>query len=216
MLVYLLPGIGCDERLFSRLHLPGHEVRVLEWPPFPRDCTLAGLAAEMARQVDAAQPHVLAGVSMGGMVAQELGVLTAPAQVVLISTWTGPQEWPWHVRWAKRLHLWNLVRERSMRWVWPLKRYLGPRPKEIDQLLWDMAVSQGAAKIRNGLKAVLRWQGSPWKGPVFRIHGDNDHVIPLRFHVDHVVKGGEHIMVLTKAGEVGRAVGHALRKPSMG
>ncbi len=212
MTLYLLPGIGCDARLFSRLELHGLGVKVLEWPPFAKGCTLHELAAEMSREVDASRPHVLAGVSMGGMVAQELAVITKPEMVVLISTWTGPREWPQYVRWAGRLHLWNLVRTRSMRMAWPLKQMLGPRPKEIDALLWDMAVSQGADKIRNGLEAVLRWKGSPWPGPVYRIHGDNDHVIPLRFPVDHVVKGGEHIMVLTKAVEVAGAIGEAMRR----
>ncbi len=210
MRIYLIPGIACDRRLFSRMELHGHEVSVLEWPSFPEGCTLQGLAAEMAHGVDASEPHVLAGVSMGGMVAQEIAALTKPRQVVLISSWTGPQEWPRYVRWAKHLHLWNLVGERTMRWVWLLKRMLGPRPKEIDQLLWDMAVSQGAGKVRNGLRAVLRWKGSRWKGPVYRIHGDNDHVIPLRFPVDHVVRGGEHIMVLTKGGQVAGAVEEGL------
>ena len=216
MTLYLLPGIGCDARLFSRLELHGHEVRVLEWPAFAKGCTLQQLAAEMSREVDASRPHVLAGVSMGGMVAQELAVITKPEMVVLVSSWTGPREWPQYVRWASRLHLWNLVRTRSMRVAWPLKRMLGPRPKQIDQLLWDMAVAQGADKIRNGLEAVLHWEGSPWQGPVYRIHGDNDHVIPLRFPVDHVVKGGEHIMVLTKAVEVAGAMVEAMRLAPFG
>ncbi len=210
MTLYLLPGVGCDKRLFERLVLPGIDVVCLDWPPFPKNCTLPMLAAELRAEVDATRPHVLAGVSMGGMVAQELAALTNPQKVILISTWTGPQEWPWYVRWAKRLHLWNLVGTNSMRWVWPLKRVLGPRPKEIDRLLWEMAVAQEAGKIRHGIAAILHWQGSPWQGPVYRIHGDNDHVIPLRFSVDRVVKGGEHIMVLTKAEEVGRAVEEAL------
>ncbi|MBS1943941.1 MAG: alpha/beta hydrolase [Bacteroidetes bacterium] len=212
MVLYLLPGVGCDHRLFSRLQLPDMEVKVLEWPPFAKGCTLHELAAEMSREVDASRPHVLAGVSMGGMVAQELAVITKPEMVVLVSSWTGPREWPQYVRWASRLHLWNLVRTRSMRMAWPLKQMLGPRPGEIDGLLWDMAGSQGADKIRSGLEAVLRWKGSPWRGPVYRIHGDNDHVIPLRFPVDHVVKGGEHIMVLTKAVEVAGAMGEAMRR----
>ena len=210
MLIYLLPGIGCDKRLFSRIELPGHEVKVLEWPPFPEGCTLAELAAVMRVNVDETRPHILAGVSMGGMVAEELALLTKPEKVLLISSWIGPQEWPWHVHVAKFLHLSWVVGSFTMRLTWPLKRILGPRPKEIDQLLWEMAVEQTAEKIRRGLDAILRWEGSKWKGPLVRIHGDNDHVVPKRFPVEHLVHGGEHIMVLTRPKEVSRAMLEAI------
>lgn len=206
MLIYLLPGIGCDKRLFSRIELPGHEVKVLEWPPFPEGCTLAELATVMRVNVDATRPHILAGVSMGGMVAEELALLTKPEKVLLISSWIGPQEWPWHVHVAKFLHLSWVVGSVTMRLTWPLKRILGPRPKDIDRLLWEMATEQSAGKIRRGLDAILRWEGSKWKGPLVRIHGDNDHVVPKRFPVEHVVHGGEHIMVLTRPKEVSRAI----------
>ncbi|HMN04939.1 MAG TPA: alpha/beta hydrolase [Flavobacteriales bacterium] len=206
MRIYLLPGIGCDKGLFSRLELPGHDVTVLEWPPFPKGCTLPGIAQAMAKGVDASQPHVLVGVSMGGMVAQELALLTRPRKVVLISSFTGPAEWPLHARLTKRFHLWNTVNHFTMWLTWPFKNVLGSRPRDIDRLLWDMAKDQTAGKIRRGLKAIMHWKGSAWKGPLARIHGDNDHVIPLKFPVDHVIPGGEHIMVLTRAQEVSKCL----------
>lgn len=202
MTLYLLPGVGCDARLFSRLDLGGLEVKVLEWPAFPKGCTLAQLAAQMQPQVDASRPHVLAGVSMGGMVAQELALLTQPRKVILISTWTGPQEWPLYVRLAKTMNLPKLITDASMRLTWPVKAILGRRDKTTDRLLFDMAVKQGGAKIRHGVQAVLRWNGANWKGAVVRVHGDGDHVIPMRFPVEHVVPGGPHIMVLVRAAEV--------------
>lgn len=204
MTIYLLPGVGCDKRLFSRIELSGHEVKVLEWPPFPEGCTLDELAATLRAEVDAGRPHILAGVSMGGMVAEELALLTKPKKVILISTWTGPKEWPWHVHVAKFLHLSWMIGSFSLRATWPLKRILGKRPRDIDRLLWEMAMQQGAGKIRRGLEAVLRWKGGRWQGPLVRIHGDADRVTPLRFPVDHVVHGGPHIMVLTRADEVSR------------
>ena len=214
MTLYLLPGIGCDARLFSRLDLAELEVVMLEWPSFPKGCTLKELAATMRSGVDETKPHILAGVSMGGMVAEELALLTAPEKVLLISSWTGPQEWPWHVHAAKLLHLYGLVGSITMRITWPLKRLLGPRPKDIDRLLWDMAAEQTAGKIRRGLNAVLRWEGTKWKGPLVRIHGDHDHVTPLRFPVDHVIHGGEHIMVLTRPHEVSRAIWESIEQSS--
>lgn len=202
MTIYFLPGVGCDKRLFSRIKLPGHEMVMLEWPPFPKGCTVEELAAEMRSGVDETKPHMLAGVSLGGIVAQELAVLTKPEKVILISTWTGPKEWPMQVRVAKLLGSSWVIGSFTMWATWPFKRFLGQRDRVTDQLLWDMAKKETAAKIRHGVEAVMRWKGTRWKGAVARIHGTNDHVIPLTFPVDHAVKGGGHVMILTRADEI--------------
>lgn len=211
MTIYLLPGMGCDARLFERLQLNGFEVVNLEWPSFgPRD-TLEDIAGRMAAEVRSVEPHVLVGVSMGGMVAQELALFTKPRKVVLISSWTGPQEWPAHVRLGARLGMHRIIRDWTMHASWPLKRLMDPREGPVDRLLWDMAKKQSARQLRNGTGAIMRWKGSRWTGPLVRIHGDKDIVTPLRFPVDHVVKGGQHVMILTKAAEVSALLVHTLR-----
>lgn len=210
--VYLLPGLGTDRRLFSRLDLEGLPVHHLEWPDYKRGCTLADVALQLRDQVDADRPHILAGVSMGGMVAQELAALTTPKRVVLISSWTGPHEWPWSTRLGARLQVQRVITEITMRGTWPLKQFLvGKGDKEIDRLLFEMACAEGAHKVRYGLNAIFRWKGSPWKGPLTRIHGETDRVTPLRFPVDHKIPNGNHSMVIHKAEEVGQAFREVLR-----
>jgi pimeloyl-ACP methyl ester carboxylesterase len=210
MKVYLLPGIGCDHRMYDRFDLEGLDVHKLDWPPFPKGCTLAEIAQAMSAEVDTNGPHILAGVSMGGMVAQELAAITKPVKVVLISSWTGPQEWPLHARLGSSLRLHHLITHFTAWATWPVKRVLGRRDRATDRLLWEMARKETVRKIRNGTGAILRWKGSPWTGTVVRIHGDKDRVVPMRFPVDHVVRGGAHIMVLMRAEDVSRALRAAL------
>lgn len=205
--MYLLPGLGTDERLFKNLSITDTRSSVLNWPRFDAGMTLPGLARSMAQHVDPMRQHLLVGVSMGGMVAQEIAAITGPRRVVLISSWKGPQEWPSRVHIARKLGLHHLITDPAMRLTWPLKRMmLGQRDRQVDRLLYEMALSEGAKKIRTGAGAILRWKGSPWNGPLTRIHGDNDRIIPMRFPVDHVVRGGGHVMVLDRAVEVGAAL----------
>ena len=210
MKLYLLPGVGCDGRLFDRLDLSGVDVVRLNWPRFEADDTLPRIAARMQDAVRADEPHVIAGVSMGGMVAQELAVLTRPRKVILISSWTGPHEWNLLTRVNARVGLHAIIRDWSVRAAWPLKRLIDRREEAIDRLLWTMAREQGAAQLRRGTAAIMRWKGSTWDGPLVRIHGGRDIVTPLRFPVDHLVKGGQHVMVLTRAEEVSRLLRSAL------
>lgn len=213
MKLYLLPGVGCDGRLFGRLDLQGLDVVHLEWPAFEADDTLGRIAGRLREQVRADEPHVLAGVSMGGMVAQELAVLTRPAKVVLISSWTGPREWNLLTRVNARLGLHRAIRDWTVRAVWPVKRLIDRRAADIDALLLEMALRQGAVQLRRGTAAIMRWKGSSWDGPLVRIHGDKDIVTPLRFPVDQVVRGGQHTMVLTRAPEVAHLLRKALNAP---
>jgi len=103
-----------------------------------------------------------------------------------------------------------VIRDWSVRAAWPLKRLIDRREQSIDALLFTMAREQGAAQLRRGTAAIMRWKGSPWTGPIVRIHGDRDIVTPLRFPVDHVVKGGQHVMVLTRPDEVSALVRAAI------
>lgn len=210
MTLYLLPGVGCDGRLFDRLRLDGVDVVKLQWPRFAPDSTLRSIAEELLPSVETARPHVIGGVSMGGMVAQELAALSGAQKVIAISTWTGPQEWNLLTRVNARLGLHRVIRDWSVRAVWPLKRLIDRREQSIDALLFTMAREQGAAQLRRGTAAIMRWKGSPWTGPIVRIHGDRDIVTPLRFPVDHVVKGGQHVMVLTRPDEVSALVRAAI------
>lgn len=210
MRVYLLPGVGCDARLFHRLELDGLAAKKLEWPRFGPNETLASIAETLAAQVNITEPHVLVGVSMGGMVAQELAMFTNPRKVILISSWTGPHEWNALARINARLGLHRVIRDWSVRAAWPVKRLIDRRERSIDVLLFDMARKQGASQLRRGTAAIMRWKGSRWQGTTVRIHGDKDIVTPLRFPVDHLVKGGQHVMVLTRPKEVSRLLREAI------
>ena len=210
MNVYLLPGVACDRRLFEKFELPGHDLFPIEWPRIEPHHSLADIAITLSEQIDRTKPHVLVGVSMGGMVAQELAMLTDPRKVILISSVTGPQEWPALLHASRRFRLHYLIGDFTMRATWPIRQWWNKGDPEVAKVLFDMAVKQTAAQIRASAGAILRWKGSPWKGPIVRIHGDRDTLLPLRFPVDHVVKGGSHVMVFTRPKEISRIVQQAI------
>jgi pimeloyl-ACP methyl ester carboxylesterase len=202
MNVYLLPGVACDRRLFEKFELQGHDVHHLEWPFIGPDHSLGNIAEELLPQIDRSKEHVFVGVSMGGMVAQELALITRPRNVVLISSVTGPHEWPMLLHASRRFKLHHLINNFTMHATWPIRQWWNKGDPQIAKILFDMAVKQSAQQIRASAGAILRWKGSEWKGPLVRIHGDRDTLLPMRFPVDHVVPGGSHIMVITRPQEI--------------
>ena len=207
--LYLLPGLGADGRLFSRLELPGHEKHALEWPQMPEGSTLRAYAEVLARRVDAMKPHALIGVSMGGMVAQELAAITHPMKTIIISSWKGPHEMPMHLRLLRGTHAEKLLTPALMKRVLPAVRYqMGLETPEDIALFDAFTAAMPLAQLRIQIAAVLGWEGpdQPVMGLV-HIHGDQDRLMPWgAIKGAEVIQGGGHFMVFNRAAEVASAI----------
>ena len=211
--LYLLPGLGADGRLFSKLELPGHEKHALDWPLMPEGSTLREYAEVLARRVDVSEPHALVGVSMGGMVAQEMAAITHPLRTIIISSWKGPHEMPMHLRLLRGTHAEKLLTPAFMKRVMPVVRYqMGLETPEDIALFDAFTAAMPLAQLRIQIAAVLGWEGpvQPAQGLV-HIHGDHDRLMPISpIKGAEVIRGGGHFMVFNRAIEVGSAVHKAL------
>jgi pimeloyl-ACP methyl ester carboxylesterase len=73
MIVYFLSGLGADERAFQKIILPPeYEIRHIPWELIKGDETLEYYAQKLSLKIDDTQPFLLAGLSMGGIVALEI------------------------------------------------------------------------------------------------------------------------------------------------
>lgn len=212
--VFLIPGLGADHRLFARLELPGHRVVAFDWPEMPKGSTLSDFAAVLAAQVDKDRPHALVGVSMGGMVAQEMAALTAPRRVVIISSWKGPHEMPRPIKVLRGTHPERVLTRAFIQRTRPFLHWqMGTTTPEATQLFDTLLLVHTPEQLRVQVDAALNWNGpsEPVKGLV-HIHGDADHLMPLAsIKGAQVVKGGGHFMVFTHAGAVAPLVQRALQ-----
>lgn len=211
--MHLIPGLGADHRLFGRIDLPGHRVIAHDWPTMPAGSTLADLAARLAERVDRTVPHALVGVSMGGMVAQEMALITRPARTIIISSWKGPQEMPMPVKLLRGTHAEKLLTPVFMKHALPMVRWqMGLETKADNDLFDAFVAATPLEQVRVQTAAVLGWEGpaEPVAGLV-HIHGDHDRLMPISpIKGAEVIRGGGHFMVFNRAIEVGSAVHEAL------
>lgn len=158
-------------------------------------------------------PHVLVGMSMGGMIAQELAQLSRPILTILISSWKGPGEMPVWIRTLQGKHPERVVTQKFIDRILPLLYWQMGAESEQDRALIDAFVHECPVdQIKIQLNASLNWAGTPLPAdPLLHIHGDNDHLMPIELIKDPiVVKGGGHIMVFNKAGEISKIINEHL------
>lgn len=211
--LYLLPGLGADHRLFGRLDLRGHSVHYLDWPTMPEGSTLKDYATQLAGQVDRSKQHVLIGVSMGGMVAQELAGMTNPARTIIISSWKGRQEMPLHIRILKGTHPERVLTSTVLKQTLPLARWqMGVEAPEDVALFDELLHVHGVDQLKTQINACVTWEG-PAK-PVehlVHIHGDHDRLMPIAQVKGAIaIPGGSHFMVLAQPKAVQEQVLTAL------
>ena len=193
--IYLMPGVGADERLFAGLP----DARVL--PRLSPEGSLADYAARLAPHIDASKPFDLGGSSFGGMIALELARQVVPQHVFLFGSCRSPRA----IAPSLRMLRFVLPAMHPPRWMRPfVARWFGARTSAEIALFSDMLSATPIEFIRWASRAAFSWSGVPeLPMPVHHIHGERDRIIPLRrVNPDRVVRGAGHLINLTHADEV--------------
>jgi pimeloyl-ACP methyl ester carboxylesterase len=204
MNVYFIAGLGADARVFKHIRLPdGYEIQHLNWlTPFPNE-SLAEYACRMGEGIDDSAPFVLAGLSMGGMIAAEIAKIKKPKSTILISSVPTAQQLPKRFRVAQWFRLHKLIPIALLKNFSILKRSFSADSKEDQLLLIDMIKCCDPQFIRWAINAILQWRNNSLPNPLLHIHGTKDEILPFKYtHPTHAIHKGTHVMILSRAAEI--------------
>jgi surfactin synthase thioesterase subunit len=86
--IYLLPGIGSDNRIFDSLRFDSERfiVKNVSYQTPLKGENMASFAKKLLIQIDTTAPFILIGTSLGGMLSVEIAELSSPLKVILISS----------------------------------------------------------------------------------------------------------------------------------
>ncbi len=201
MKLYLIPGMATDCRVFSGFNLQNYDVQCIEWVDYRSSSSLAEYAALLMDQVDTTETFALAGVSMGGMLAQEMARLHTPEFIALVSSAERLEELPKHYQMGRILPLHHLNNSffLSIYLATPFAMR-GVKAHANRKLYLEMIKDTGARFMNWQIDKIIRWKGNS-EGltcPIFRIHGSEDSIIPVRKKAiyDRLVAGSTHKMVI--------------------
>ncbi|MDF2455617.1 MAG: hypothetical protein K0R51_1610 [Cytophagaceae bacterium] len=202
MIAYCISGLGADERVFNELRLE-HDIVPIHWlTPLPQE-TMAHYCQRLIAQIDTSKEFLLIGVSFGGMVACELNHYVQPKKTILISSAAKASELPltYHIMGKIKLARW--LPEFMLFPPLTLLHYLfGVQTPEHKSLLSAISKDTDPVFARWAIDKLTHWKNESLPSSLIRIHGDKDKVLSYYTPDTHIIKGGEHFMIVDRAEEI--------------
>ncbi len=207
--IYFVPGLAASKEIFKNIRLPEdrYEIHILQWIIPEKNETLPEYAKRMASFVT--EPNaVLAGVSFGGVVAQEMSVFLNLRKLIIISSVKTKNELPNRLILARKTGAYKLVPTSWALSVKDLTRFaIGPRSRKRLRLYQEYLSVRDKNYLDWAIKQMVCWDRETQVEGVRHIHGDGDIVFPIKnIGNAEVVEGGTHVMILNKGAKVGKLI----------
>jgi len=221
MKIYLIPGLGYDDRIFERLNFGNLDVSRINWIEPNVDETIHDYSKRLFEDiVDNGEKVILIGHSLGGVISQEIATVKKIHKIILISSLKSSKEIPLLFRFVKWLRLHHFfTKEWSIKTVAYWGKNHGFENEEEQNLFKSMVGQHTNFYLQWALKSLSNWNSPkiPSTTEVFQIHGTNDKTLPFKY-IDQpniTIESGTHIMVYKKASEINDILQDILRKDSL-
>jgi pimeloyl-ACP methyl ester carboxylesterase len=188
-MIFALPGMGADKRVFPDAWQELAGVKFVEWTPFLSATSIPELAAAIAERDGIEDGDSLIGTSLGGMVACEIAKIRRIERLVLVASAVRPDEISGLLSILRPLAAYAPVKL--------VKAFSASVPGDLARMIGDADVGF----VRAMCAAILDWGGVDAVHPgLVRIHGARDLVILPPRKADLRVEGG-HLIAMTHAEE---------------
>ncbi len=205
--IYLLTGLGADERVFHRMDFSEYSVTYIKWITPNHKESIESYAIRLREQITVPNP-ILIGLSFGGMMAIEIAKHIETKQVILIASAKTKHEIPFYYRLAGLLKIHKVMPSGVLKKSNFLTNWIFGTTSSADrQLLKDILKDTDPAFLKWAIEKVLRWRNTHQHPNLFHIHGTSDRILPSTFIKCNVkiIKAG-HFMTLNNAEELNRII----------
>lgn len=198
--IYFIPGLGADQRVFTKLKELGLEFEVIEFiEPIPGE-SLPDYALRLSEPIDKSQPFILGGMSLGGIMTMEIAKVLNPELIIIISSVTTSREFPFYFQTFRYLPLHRILPAKFLKRMAPQSR---PKDESVRFLLKGQRRDADPHFIKWAIGAVVHWRNKEVPEHLIRLHGTRDLMFPgILCGPRTKISKGTHVMVLSKAQEV--------------
>jgi len=212
----LIPGLGTDHRIFSRLTPPeGWEIVSAPWLLNQNEESLRDHAHRMAEVIERMQPDALGGHSFGGMLAIEAAEKLGMEQAIIIGSIRDGREAP-----KSTFLLFRVLT--GLLPGWALGRLLKPMiptmmrenriaDRSLQPVIWDMFRRCPWSFVAWSVRAITGWRAEPRRVRIRQVHGELDRMFPVgKTDPERVLPGAGHMLPFSDAQGVSRFLADVL------
>lgn len=206
--IYLIPGVGANDKVFQNLDLTGHDIVHLKWPKHKKNEHIETYVKKLLPQIKKDTKPVLLGMSFGGVVAIELAKLINPEKVIIISSIKTYHERPLKFLFLNSVKFHRLVPGKLViKFRFWMNWLLGKLTMHDFELIEDMLRDADIEFNEWAVDQVIHWKNEVIPDNLVHIHGTRDRIFP-DFYVKGAiwVKGGTHFMVVNRAKEISKVI----------
>ncbi|SFH80789.1 alpha/beta hydrolase [Halpernia frigidisoli] len=205
--IFLISGLGADERMFHRLNFYNCTPVFIKWLPTKKNENIADYASRLLTQITEENP-VIIGLSFGGIIAVEIAKQIKTEKIILISSAKDKSEIPFLYKFAAYFKLNKLIPKQLFKQTNFFVYWLfGVKNEEDKNLLKEVLKDTDLDFAVWAIEQIINWKNDYLPQNLHRIHGSNDHLLPLKvLPPDFEIENGSHLMVLNNAEEVSTAL----------
>jgi len=197
-----MPGMAASPTIFERIKLPTaiFEMHLLEWEIPNTGESLPDYAQRIAQKITHENP-ILIGVSFGGVLVQEMKQFLKPRKVIIISSVKSNTEFPRRFKVAKTTKAYKLLPTKLLENIQLLAKFsFGSSIVKQRLALYEKFLAVRDKRYLDwAIEQIINWERKEADEEIIHIHGDADEVFPPKYIKNFTaVKGGTHIMILTK------------------
>ena len=211
--VYFIPGLGANKHLFEKLVLKNIESVYLEYfKPQPHE-NIEHYAMRMREKITEPEP-VIAGVSFGALMANEIALQIPVRKLIIISSIKNYSEKPLRYKMIEVSNLQNLVSVSMLKNLKSIAHiFFGTKTSDEIKLLNALIDNADPEIVSWSINAFIKWKRKSVPSNCIHIHGSADRVFPIDdVKANHIIENGTHLMIYSKAAEVSELLNSIIQK----
>ncbi|WP_244893020.1 alpha/beta hydrolase [Elizabethkingia ursingii] len=201
--IYVFSGLGVDKRVFDYIDFDMPGVEFIDWIKPLKKENLTEYAKRISSELTAENP-ILIGLSFGGMLAVEVSKILKCEKLILIASAKSKYEVPKIYRVAGKLKINRLIPgELLKQYNFMLAWFFGINSNAEKTLLKNILKDTDPEFLSWAINEIVNWQNKSYPENCTHIHGNKDHILPLRnVKADHVINKGGHFMTVSQPKEI--------------
>lgn len=200
--IYCMPGMAASTAIFEYIKLPkdAFKIHLLEWDVPNLGMSLLDYAKHMCLQIKHKRP-VLLGVSLGGLLVQEMARVMEVEKIIIISSIKTRYELPKKMLFARYTKVHKLLPTGLINNMELLAKYAFGETVTKRVALYERYLSiRDKGYIDWCIDQLVNWQQQEAPENLIHIHGEKDTVFPIANITDCIpVKNGTHTMIIHRA-----------------